>query len=141
MKFAWLKTIIPLAAIALGIFSCNRSGDDVVLPSNNTPVAGKGGVANLRITPNHNGVDIDSAQIFIKYNSLIDTTGKFDDSAWLSLEDQKPPVVTFTNLKRGDYYIYAKGWNVFKSQSVSGSRFYTITTDTAATYSIVVEVD
>ena len=141
MKFARLRTMLPLAVIAIGIFSCNRSSDNVVLPSNTNPVGGKGGVANLRITPNNNGVDIDSAQVFIKYNARIDTTGKFDDSAWLSLEDQKPPIVTFTNLKRGDYYIYAKGWDVFKSQTVTGSMFHTITTDTAATYSLILKVN
>lgn len=140
MKFVWFKQTMLLAVILLAVAACKKTGYQYVPQPDNTH-AGKGGNATFKITAQHGGTDIDSAHVFIKYNSLIPPDGPYDDSAWCTLTDQKPPVVTFTGLKKGNYFVYIKGWDVFTSQTVYGSRFYTITSDTTATYTLLVPVN
>lgn len=138
MKFSWFNQTILSAVLLCILAACGKRGDQYVYVPDSTH-AGKGGNATFKITAQHNGTDIDSCQVFIKYNSLI-PEGSYDDSAWCTLTDQKPPVVTFTNLRKGNYFIYAKGWDVFTSQTVQGSTFYTIQSDTTATYTILLPV-
>jgi hypothetical protein len=140
MKFVWFNQTILLAVFVLAMTACKKRGDQYVPVPDNTH-AGKGGNATFKITAQHAGVDIDSCEVFLKYNSSIPPNGPYDDSAWCTISDQKPPVVTFPGLRKGDYFIYIKGWDLFKSQTVYGSRFYTITTDTTATYTLIVPVN
>lgn len=114
-----------LAALASSLIltGCNRSDDS------GDGGAGKGGNATLRVTPRHHGLAIDSCTIYIKYNSS-ELSATFDDSVQCVQIDGKP-VGTFSGLKKGNYYIYGKGWDPYIIQSVAGGIPYTITEEQA----------
>jgi len=107
-------------------FSCNRSDDN----NNSVDIGGKGGNAVLKITPQHHGRNIDSCTVYIKYNTLDAPTGSYDDSA-LCVQIDSTPVATFTQLKKGKYYLYGKGWDPTILQGVKGGLPYTITQESA----------
>lgn len=138
MKFAWLFNTLLAGILFAGVLGCKKRGDQV-LPITDPAVAGKGGLATLKITAQRDSFDIDSCTVYIKYNALV-STGTFDDSASATFIDQKPPAVSFPGLKRGDYFLYVKGWDIIKSKIVTGSLGYTIVKDTTATYNILLPV-
>ena len=111
--------VFCLMSIAFLLFtiSCNRKDKD--------EVAGKGGNAILKITPQHHGQDIDSCKVYIKYNTL-DAANSYDDSAWV-IQVNERPVAMFSGLKKGNYYVFGKGWDPSIVQNVKGGIPYTIT--------------
>lgn len=96
--------------------SCER--DDIV-------VAGKGGNAILKVTPKHHSTNIDSCTVSLKYNAQ-DKPSSYDEVVKCVMENGKP-VATFTGLKKGNYYVYGKGWDKSIEQEVEGGIPYTIT--------------
>lgn len=97
------------------------------------PVAGKGGGASLRITPNHDTLNIDSCMLYIKYDAqVVPFDGKYDDSA-KALMIQGTPVATFSGLKTGNYYLLAKGWDLVRSQKVRGGLPFIVLEENANT--------
>lgn len=133
MKPAWIFRLFLTGVIVVALFGCKKDKNNTEVTA---PVAGKGGTATLRIIPVHTGLDIDSCMIYLKYNA--DTyPEKFDDSFKCKVEDGRP-VATFTNLKRGQYYIYGYGWDIVRSQTVIGSRPYYITTNNTS-YTVELE--
>ena len=110
-----MKTTILTGVLFLllaSVVSCNRSD------GNETPVAGKGGSAVLKVTPKHHASNIDSCLVYIKYNTL-DAAANYDDSTWAVLENGVP-VATFSGLKNGNYYLFGRGWDPAIMQSVRG---------------------
>lgn len=103
------------------LISCERKDSHVANPD----TAGKGGTAILKITPQHHGKNIDSATIYIKYNTQ-NLPATYDDSVKCVMENGKP-VATFTQLKKGKYYIYGRGWEPAISAYANGGIPYTIT--------------
>src|SRR5437868_1517779 len=99
---------LPFLAFAccITIFSCK--------PKEPVFVGGKGGTGVLLVTPQHHGRNIDSLTVYIKYNSL-DASDTYDDSA-KCVDLGAQPVATFSNLKRGDYYLYGYGYDTFIHQ-------------------------
>lgn len=94
---------------------------------------GKGGTAYIRITPNHDGWDIDSCMVYIKYNSaVVPAGGVYDDSTWARKVDNKP-VAVFDQLKPGRYYVYGKGWDLVRSEKVAGGLPYIIPENQSST--------
>ena len=98
--------------------------------------AGKGGATTFKITPKHHGRNIDSATIYIKYNTQ-DLPSTYDDSAKCVMENGKP-VATFSGLKKGKYYLYGKGWDPSISEGVKGGVPQNITEE--KTYEITLPV-
>ncbi len=99
--------------------------------------SGKGGIAIIKATPLHGVTLVDSCMVYIKYNvSSKPSNGIYDDSARCMPEAGKP-VATFTQLKKGSYYLYGKGWD---GQIVQGGTGWTIT-DTISTNAITIPVD
>lgn len=143
MKSALLsRYLLLLAAVILvgaGCKKIKRTENSVTVTTNNgeTPktTGGKGGNASFEITPNHNGIDIDSCMVYIKYDaSVIPANGRFDDSTWAVRADKtQPPVATFWGLKPGNYYIYGKGWDLVRSQHVHGGLPFIILQDNTNT--------
>jgi hypothetical protein len=88
------------------------------------PPAGKGGTMNLRITPQHHGENIDSCMIYIKYNALDAPVG-FDDSL-ACINSEGRSVALFSGLKKGNYYLFGKGWEKPFSIEVRGGIPYSI---------------
>lgn len=131
MKSTWLGTIFIAAAFSLTLFSCVKDKDDDATPAEETKTppaeGGVGGDITLRVIPQHDGVDVDSCFIYLAYNTL-DTTRNYNDSALCKNVDGRPTVV-FTKLKRGNYFIGGKGWDLYKSQKVAGVRAFTLNDD------------
>lgn len=121
---------ITLSAVlvVLTLSSCERKDD--------TNIAGKGGMAVLKVTPQHHGTNIDSCTIFLKYNSK-ELPSSFDEEIKCVMENGKP-VATFNELKKGDYYVYGKGWDPDISQQVVGGIPYTISDEQTYTINIPV---
>lgn len=125
MRLAWLSKALLIAVCTVSIISCEKKIDDST-PKKTTTVAGKGGDNTLLITPVHDSVNVDSCMVYIKYNTDV-TPVTFDDSAKCKMVSGKP-VATFKELKQGQYFIWGKGWDLIRSQTVTGSVPYTITT-------------
>ncbi len=114
----------PLVTLLLGIslffVACKRE-EPLVL-------AGKGGNATLRITAVHGGgaEAIEDAMLYIKYNSKDKPADdRYDDSVACNIVDDKS-MGAFTDLKKGDYYIFGTGYNPDHGDIVKGGLPYTI---------------
>jgi|SRR5690606_34181696 len=117
------KTMAAVAALLIFTTSCkDREEKDEV------NIGGKGGDATIEATPQHHSLNIDSCTIYIKYNTK-ELPSTFDDSAKCVMKGGKP-VATFTNLKKGDYYLYGKGWDPSIIENVKGGIPYTIKEET-----------
>ncbi len=121
MKMTLRTTALVLGATALLLSACERPTTTEV------EVGGKGGNATLKVTPQHHSENIDSCTIHIKYNVLEKpATHNYDEEVKCVMENGKP-VATFSNLKKGNYYIYGEGWDPDIDQGVVGGIPYTIT--------------
>ena len=125
MKPLRFNTILLAAAITLFSVGC-KDKDDV--SSEPASVAGKGGNATINIIPQQNFEDVDSCMVYIKYNSL-DIPVQYDDSVWCRTPKYGRPTATFTGLRKGNYYLYGKGWNIYNSEIVGGGIPFTVSTD------------
>lgn len=66
---------------------------------------------SLQVTPKHHGRAIDSCTIYIKYDAVdAPADGRYDDSA-KCVPLNGAPVAVFSNLKRGNHYLYGYGWD------------------------------
>ena len=135
MKSALLsRSTLILAVVLLTGVGCRKlkhseSGKTVTQIQGETPApqGGKGGNATLKITPNHDGLIIDSCMVYIKYDaSVIPFDNQFDDSAKARIIDGKT-YATFSGLKTGNYYIFGRGWDLVRSEKVSGGMPFIIT--------------
>jgi hypothetical protein len=124
MKFSWFSCLLFLAAFSAISIGCDKDKDPVVTPP--PPVkAGKGGNNTLRIVPIHSGNNIDSCFLYIKYNAL-DMPSFFDDSVYCTYDSKKEFSGSFTNLQPGNYFLYAKGWDVITSENVEDYMYHVI---------------
>lgn len=112
-----LASIIAIAS--LSILSLSSCGD-----RDKTEVAGKGGSTTLKVSPMHHDEYIDSCTVYIKYNASDKPSG-YDEEMKCVMENGKP-VATFSNLKKGNYYVYGKGWDKKIEKDVIGGIPYTI---------------
>lgn len=115
-KISSAIAFLTLAA-CISFTSCERPND--------VEVGGTGGNAILKITPQHHGNNIDSCTISIKYNAQ-DKPAAYDNEVKCVMENGKP-VATFSGLKKGNYYIFGRGWDPSIEQHVEGGIPYTIT--------------
>lgn len=118
------KFIKIATALILPIFmitSCQKKNEDI---------AGKGGGAVLKITPRHHNRAIDSCTVYLKYNTLdAPAPGTNYDEAVKCVPENGKPVATFSNLKKGKYYIYGYGWDTEIEDTVMGGAPYTISAE------------
>lgn len=136
MKFSWFSRIMLLAVLSISIYSCDK--DEKTTPKPAEPiVAGKGGMTTLRIIPMHDSVNIDSCFVYVKYNAL-DMPDHYDDSMYCTW-DGKQYRAEFPGLKKGNYFLYAKGWDIIRSQKTNGY-LYHIITDTAVYHTVKLEL-
>ncbi len=97
--------IVILASCLVTVDSCKKP--EKVEPSG----SGKGGSATIAVTPVHHGEYVDTCTVYIKYNtSDAPIDGVYDDSVVCALVDTIP-VAVFTGLKKGDYYLFARGFH------------------------------
>jgi hypothetical protein len=97
--------LLLAGAIATG---CTRK-TEIITPEP-YPVGGESRkpAAILRVTPRHHLKNVDTCWVYIKYNSK-QAAAKYDDSIEIIIQDGRPMAI-FDSLKRGDYFLLAKGW-------------------------------
>jgi len=117
MKFRYFLVFISF----ISILSCRKE----------ETLAGKGGNATLTITPQHHGLNIADSKVYIKYNAK-NTPSFYDDSVQTNMQNGIPKAI-FTQLTKGDYYIYGIGIDTTIMQTVKGGIPYTIENETAQT--------
>lgn len=116
-----LSSIVFAALCILSFSSCDRTEMEV---------AGKGGSTTLKVTPQHHGDNIDSCTVFLKYNAKdLPASGTSYDEEVICVQEGGKPVATFTNLKKGEYYVYGQGWDPDINQAVVGGIPYVIEED------------
>lgn len=126
--------IITFAACCIStltIVSCSKSNNDQ---------AGKGGNATLTVQLQHHTVakNIENGIVYIKYGATdVPSNGVYDDSALCSSMSATQTAV-FSNLKNGNYFLYATGFDTSISQAVRGGGAYTVTQQAAQTYILAV---
>ena len=103
---------VKFAAIALAVFgfvACKKNGT--------------GGDNTIAAFPKHHGVTIPNATIFIKYGATElpgVSASDFDDSKVAIKEGSGDAHAHFEGLLKGDYYIYAVGFDSTVNETVSG---------------------
>jgi hypothetical protein len=121
-----MKNILKISLLALSFAtmaaSCDRNKNDVA-------VGGKGGTTTLNVTAKHHGKVIEDCMIYIKYNTQ-DAASTYDDSV-KSVTSNGVTVASFTNLKKGKYYLFGSGYDPAIAQQVKGGAPYTINADGA----------
>ena len=126
-----MKTALYLAIFSLFVVffsACNKK-----------PLAGPGGKATLTIQCQHHGINIDSATVYIKYNSLEAVNiSEYNNSKVLSKNSNNVFTVQFDGLKPGDYYLFAQGWDPSIANNVKGGIPYTIKEED--TFSLIIPV-
>jgi hypothetical protein len=127
-----IRSGILLFMACISVISCERKDPQ----TNQEDIGGKGGSATLKITSQHHGKNIDSATIYIKYNTQ-DKPTSYDDSMKCVIDGGKA-VATFIELKKGKYYLYGKGWDKNIENYVEGGIPYVISEE--KTVEIVVPV-
>lgn len=118
--------VCGMSMLAIG---CDKNDDDSLQVATDDPiVAGKGGPATLYVIPQHNGFDIDSCRIYVKYNtSTKPLNNVYDDSADVEMVNGRP-TARFWYLNKGSYFIYGKGYNIWTSEVIMGGTPYKIIT-------------
>ncbi|MBS1772764.1 MAG: hypothetical protein JST82_07885 [Bacteroidetes bacterium] len=124
MKSAWFKGILFVAVMIPAMFACKKKTTITNPPA--VSVAGKGGLATMRVVLVDTGLNVDSGKVYVKYNTfVVPKDNKYDDSCHISYVDGVP-MALFTNLKPGNYFFYGRGWSIIRSRTVSGTRPFTI---------------
>lgn len=99
----------------------------------NENTGGKGGNAELRVTPYHHNLDtnqIYTCTVYIKYNTRdMPANRVYDDSA-VCTRIGDSSIAVFSGLKKGDYYLFGKGYDPKILQDVEGGKPYTISNET-----------
>ncbi len=124
MKSAWFKSTLLTAVVSIALFACKD--DNKPTPSTPPAVGGKGGLATMRVIADANGIKVDSGKVYIKYDAVvIPANNQYDDSAKIIKVDGIPMAI-FTELKEGNYFLYIKGWDIIRSQTIWGNMAYTL---------------
>jgi hypothetical protein len=142
-----LILLVALLVVATGCRKLKNSYNSTTTTISPTPEeepvgdAGRGGESSLILTPNHDGLNIDSCMFYLKYNSsVISADGIYDDST-KAVNVKGTPVASFYGLKAGKYYIFAKGWDIIRSEKVKGGIPFTITqTNKATEHTLVIPI-
>lgn len=117
-----MKTVLfPILGIMLlSISACKKK-----------PSAGTGGNANLKISAFHHTSLIDSCTIYVKFNSSeAPANNVYDLTQKVAVDSVGDSYAIFSGLKKGDYYLFAQGWDPAISDNVKGGLPYTISEET-----------
>ena len=120
-----MKKVICFSISVLLLAACKRN--EPIVPDS----AGKGGDATLKVIPKHHGVTIDSCTVYIKYNTQ-DAATSYDDSV-KCIPDNGVSTAIFSGLKKGNYYLYGKGWDASINLEVKGGLPYVISEEATLT--------
>ncbi len=106
------------------LISCDPDDDGPTIQNS----AGRGGTTALRVIPQHHGVGVDSATVYISYNrGVAPLDGRYDDSArTVVVGAGLPRMAIFDSLKPGNYYLFSKGYDPTIGSAVDGGSPYTL---------------
>jgi len=94
-------SLLTLVLIILLSFGCRKKNS-----------AGTGGENDLQITAKHHTVILDSMTVYVKFNAQDAPTSLSEYDMQTTVQDYDGEnIAIFTNLKKGDYYLYGKGWD------------------------------
>jgi len=131
-----MRNIFPglMLGLVLLFSSCGRD------EKNDVDIAGKGGNATMRISPVHGASEvIEGCILYLKYNSQDKPSDdRYDETVACTMVDGHPQG-SFTGLKKGDYYIFGKGYNPDHGDTVKGGYPYHIDDD-QKTYDITLNL-
>jgi hypothetical protein len=116
--------------LAVSFIACNKGEDEPAL------AGGKGGNATLHVDARHHTRAIDSCMIYIKYKAK-DVPAFYDDSMKVS-GAAGLTTASFTGLTKGNYYLFAKGWDPSISHEVMGGLPFEIKEEMAYTVTVPV---
>lgn len=137
-----MRTIHFMTGLLLaGTFIAGCTRENPYIPPAPYPVGGKGGKATLRVTPRHHLRNLDTCVVYIYYNSK-QMRSSFDDTAYVKYIDGRSMVI-FDSLKRGDYFLYAKGLNYDiedSNKTVTGGAYFTVIDSVDRTYDLYLDV-
>ena len=128
-----MKTILSIfvSVVLLCSFSCKKK-----------PSAGLGGNASLKINAYHHSQPIDSCTVYIKFNtSEAPDDDVYDLQQAVTKDSSGNSFTIFSGLKKGDYYIFAKGWDPNIAAAVKGGIPYTIKEEETLSITVPVTED
>lgn len=106
------------------------------------PSGGLGGQANLKINAFHHTAPIDSCMVYIKFNtSEAPSDDQYDLNQAFTKDTDGNSYTVISGLKKGDYYLFARGWDPSISQTVKGGIPYTISTEEDISITVPVTED
>lgn len=97
------------------------------------PSAGFGGQSSMILIAKHHGNNIDSISFFVKFNATEAPTSAYD-----YIVKGTPGGTKIENLKTGDYYLFAEGWDMSISDMVKGGIPFSI--DEEGVFNITIPV-
>jgi hypothetical protein len=141
-----MRNILSVAVVlvVLAAWGCGKSDSGTVIAPIN---AGRGdsGRATIFVIPKHNGVNLDTATVYIKYNAQNAPAGAYDDSA-KCVPNAGNPTAKFDSLRVGTYYLYCQGMytdttgGINKFVYLSGATSYTIRSQKDSSITLVIPV-
>lgn len=133
MRSAWVSTTLVLAMLSIFAISCDKTETGPTTTTPTKAIGGKGGYATLLVTPVHDGLNIDSCMVYIKYDAPVVPANNVYDDSMMCTQINGTPTAKFTDLRTGEYYLYAKGWDIIRSEKVRGGMPYEVNDSTAKT--------
>lgn len=110
------STIVLCSCLIVMLAACKKNGT--------------GGENTIAAFPKHHGLSIPNATVYIKYGATElpgVNAADFDDSKVALREGSAAPHVHFEGLLKGDYYIYAVGFDSTINEPVRGGLSVKIT--------------
>lgn len=130
-----MKLGLTTLTIFLGlllVFGCRKKNN-----------AGLGGDNTLLIKVRHHTVVLDSITVYVKFNNEDAPTSidEYDINAKVEIKNGDT-LATFEGLKKGDYYLYGKGWDPDFNTVVEGGLPIEISTESGTSeYNLQVTED
>lgn len=113
-----LKILTFLSFSFCVMASCDKKDQTVC-------TGGNGGNITLVVHPKHHGKPVKPTNAYIKYNNK-DAPSSLSDYDLTVTADTSAISMKLTNLKCGDYYIFATGYDTAISKAVKGGIPYTV---------------
>ncbi|WP_276131879.1 hypothetical protein [Polluticoccus soli] len=125
-----LTQLIFPALIMVSLASCDgcKRDNDINVPG------GKGGTGILRITLQHHDRILDTAGIvYMAYGMEAPGDGKYADSV-KCINENGQHVAIFNNLRKGEYYLYGKGFDSKAGAMIAGGNGYLLREEKTVDY-------
>lgn len=110
-----MKKIIAISILAITTFTLGACKK-----------AGLGGDATIVAFPKHHGAPIYGATVYVKFNAKDFPGTNISSYDATFMGEPKEDHVHLEELKKGDYYFYAVGYDSTISEMVSGGQSFTI---------------